>query len=272
MKTKFTNRKEKSSNLIRKHAGMIGVLMMTILMTSSIVTAQRTVVGNDINAISDEQIGSMEKNPSPTQPVKTVVTIAPSIPLCPTISGFDMIDKSYNKVILGWDNSSTFDSITIRYALSGSSTYRSEKIAGSPNPGFYILQGLTPQTTYDFEISTKCFTGATSNWSAPLTITTFAEPAPRLANSNSNQRNSISLKVNPNPAHQSTTISFVAPVNSSHLVVITSSAGREIHKTTEICTVGKIQIPINLTNVAPGLYFVRVYSGTNMSVERLIVQ
>jgi len=269
MKTKSTNRKEKACNFIRKQTRLIGALMVTAVMITSTVSAQRANVGHNISVISADQNDAAQKNPVPTQPVKNIVTIVPSVPVCPTISGFDMIDKSYDKVILGWNTTANFDSITIRYALSGTSNYRSVTMGGNPNTGFYILQGLASQTTYDFEISSLCYTGATSNWSAPLTITTFAEPAPRLAG---NQRNTNMLKLIPNPATHSTTLSFVAPVNSSHLIIITSTAGREVLKTTEICTVGKIQIPIDVSNITPGLYFVRVYSGTSMSVERLIVQ
>jgi Secretion system C-terminal sorting domain len=263
MKTTSTNRKEMSVKNM-----LTGAFMFSMLMAGNFAQAQQANY-NTIDGAAFEQNDALEKNPGTGQPVKNITVIAPSIPLCPTIPSLDMIDKSFDKVILGWSQTATFDSIVVRYNLSGTSTYREVGFSGNPNPGMYILQGLTAQTSYDFQIRTKCYTGAVSNWSAPLSLTTFAEPAPRLAG---NQRNTISLRVNPNPAQNATTISFVAPINSTNLIIISSSAGRDVYRTTEVCTAGKIQIPVNLTNIAPGLYFVRVYTGGAMSVERLIVQ
>ncbi len=155
-----------------------------------------------------------------------------------------------------------------RYALNGSTSYRTVTIPGTPNPGFYIIEGLAPVTTYDFEVSTRCHTGAVSPWTAPITITTFDEPTPRLAN----QRNTNMLRINPNPATTITTISFSAPVNSTNQVMITSPAGRSVFKTSVFCADGKVQMQVDVSNITPGLYIVKVSNSQGMSTERLIVQ
>jgi len=243
-------------------------MMLTVLLTTTIVTAQRLENPGYFNYGAMNTTDPALKNPITTQPVKNLPIVVPAVPICPTITTLEMVDKSYDKVMLGWNNMVMFDSIMFRYALSGTTNYRTITIPGFPNPGFYILQGLTPQTTYDFEIATLCHTGATSNWSTPLTLTTFAEPAPRF----SAQRTSNSLRVHPNPATTTTTVSFSAPINSNNVIIISSASGREVYKTNEYCTSGKLQIPIDVSNINPGVYFLHVYTGTNVSVERLIVQ
>lgn len=267
MKAKSTNRKERACNFIRRQTKSIGMFMITVLLTTAVATAQKsTVVSNDTN--SDEVQTAVLKNPGTVQPVKNISVLTPVVPLCPAITSLNMIDHTHQIAILGWDNLANFDSIKVRYALTGTTNYRTVAISGTPNPGSIIIDGLAAVTSYDFEVSTICHTGAVSNWSPVLTLTTFPEPAPRY----SNQRNTSFLKLNPNPATSYTTLSFAAPINSLNSVMIATSTGKVIYKRNVLCPDGKIMVPINLTNIPPGLYFVSVGNNNGFSVERLIVQ
>jgi hypothetical protein len=265
MKTPSTNRIEKRVSVAR--VLKMSALVLTAALLAGNVHAQQPVMLE--NETPSQVPFAIQKNPVQVTPVKNVAAVAPGIPFCPTIAALDYIDYSYNRVILGWDNTLTFDSIFIRYALNGSTTWRDVTISGNPNPGMYMIEGLVAQTTYDFELSTKCHTGAISQWTPALTITTFAEPAPRLS---VNQRNINQMRINPNPANTLTTISFSAPMNSTNQIIIASPAGREVYKTVEYCTDGKLQVTVDVSNITPGLYMVKVQNTQGISTERLIIQ
>lgn len=224
---------------------------------------------SDVNpaAAEDQSTEISLKNPGTgITPVKSI-TPAP-IPFCPALSGFNMLDKSYGHIIMGWDDRVSFDSIMIKVTETGTANDRIISIPGSPNPGRFIINGLTGLTTYDIAVRTKCQTGVISNWSTPETITTFAEPAPRM---NNNSRSSARLYVNPNPANGHTTISFQAPAHVTHHVSIITAFGTLVFKTNVSSGDGKIQLPLDLTGFTPGVYFVQVQSGATVFSKQLIV-
>ena len=226
--------------------------------------AQKSTAISDSDQTDQNENGL--KNPGTgLTPVKSI-TPAPIV-FCPSLSGVNMLDKSYSHIVMGWDSHANFDSIMVRVTETGTSNARIIAISGRPNPGRTFVQGLTGLTTYTIEISTRCQTGAVSAWSAPVTITTFAEPAPKL----SPVRSSNPGQDNPNPATGHTLVSFAGPAHVQHTVSIVSIFGHTIFKTVVSSGDGKIQLPLDLTGITPGYYYVQVQAGATVFSKNLVI-
>ncbi len=265
MKTTTTNRKV-NMNKSNKKISMFFTMALAITMGATSASLAQRSETNPANA-DDQSTEISLKNPGTgLTPVKSI-TPAPIL-FCPALTGINMLDKSYGHIIMGWDERVNFDSIMVKVTETGTSNDRFIAIPGNPNPGRIIINGLTGLTTYDVSIRTKCQTGVISSWSIPETITTFAEPAPRV---NNNSRSSAKLFVNPNPANGHTTISFQAPAHVTHHVSIVTAFGTLIFKTNVSSGDGKIQLPLDLTGFVPGVYFVQVQSGATVFSKQLIV-
>lgn len=199
----------------------------------------------------------------------SAIANAPISIACNPITAIDMVDLGYDKIITEWNNSMNYDSIFLRVTISGSVNSRIISLAGSPNPGGFIIQGLSSQTTYDVEISAKCGTNITP-WSTPLTVTTLIEPGPRF--SVSAQTNYHNLNLTPNPADQLTKISFTAQKSQlSFTIEIADQSGRMIYSQSVISRSGYNEIPVDITTLAPGLYFVTLTNEKYTSVKKLVV-
>lgn len=263
MKQTATNRIGFSftGNSIRNKA--LRVFMILAMSGTSFTYAQQAVtnVPNDMKPVEDQPFYN-ERNPGSGTPKGNIIVA----PICPTITSLTMLDMGFDKAILTWSNIANFDSIYFRFAPTGSLISRIVGISGNPNPERYYLMGLVSQTSYDIEVSTVCSSGGRSAWSAPITVTTLAEPAPRL----SNQSNPNMLIVNPNPAASLTTISFAATAGSPQQVSIVSSTGRIVYSRQIIPTSDKVQMSVDVSAYTPGIYMVRVNNNSNVSVERLI--
>ena len=243
--------------------------IITILSIACAITTATQANAQNRIGIAENQTGASERNPVPTMPSKpSTVTSSPITitPFCPMINNVNVIDKSHDLVILGWDNTANFTSITVRYALTGSTNYRSITFPGTPNPGRFTVTGLNSTTTYDFEISTVCpTTGQVSNWTRPITVTTFDVPTPRL----SQIRNNTRILLTPNPATTTTVVSYQVPAGTVSQLVVLNLAGREVFKTQIISTEDKTQYTLDVSGYAPGLYFVKLSNRNGISSERL---
>ncbi len=198
-------------------------------------------------------------------PIRNVV----GAPICPSINSFGMVDMGFDKILLDWSNSSSFDSIYFRLTPSGSGSSRVVGILGNPNPGRYFIQGLLSQTTYDIEMSTKC-NGTISSWSSPITLTTLPEPGPRFANNGGH--NNLQMNITPNPANDQIKIIFGAiSAGINYQLRIVDQSGRVVYSTNIISILGTNVLPLNTSSLAPGIYFVGIRSDVMSSVDKLII-
>ena len=246
----------------------LGIMMMLAVLGAATLNAQQAIPTLPASIHIENSNEHQMRGPSVVLPPVMSTTTAPML-FCPSIGTIYMIDKGHNKVCLGWDNDQNFENIMFRYTETGTTNYRTITISGDPNPGSFFIQGLVELTSYDFQVSTKCFTGFTSNWTTPLTISTFAEPVPRLSNNNLSKNN---VSIGPNPASNNTTIAFPVLNDKPHNVTIVSTCGREHYRTQVSSADGQIQLPIDVSTFPPGVYFVQVQTGVNYIAKRLIIQ
>ena len=156
----------------RKHALIpsIAFAVATVLQSN----AQNNVAADETNYTTSNE----ERNPVPLMASKPTTNNGTISAFCPVITSLNILDKGSDLVVLGWNNTANFSTISIRYALLGSNMWRTITIPGNPNPGQFTLTGLNATTSYEIMVSTTCLTGQVSQWTHPVTVTTFDVPAP----------------------------------------------------------------------------------------------
>jgi hypothetical protein len=197
-----------------------------------------------------------------------VRNITNPVSFCPSIGTVAMLDMGYDKAIISWSRTYTYDSILVRYAPTGTTNYKINSFVGSPNSGRYFLTGLAGQTSYDIWVSTYC-NSAYSTWSAPVTVTTLPEPPPRIM---ADKGPASTFTMSPNPATDETVISFNAKANTNAEIRIYDITGKEIYNTTTITVEGKNNIKFDLSNFYKGIYLVKAAGDNLQSVQRLVIQ
>jgi Secretion system C-terminal sorting domain len=265
MKRNSTNSNASFRNMLSAGAKSIKLMMVLALAGTGIANAQFGAVPGEHDPMVKGLNDPILRNPGGNNMPIRNITITP---ICPGIQNLNVPDMSFDAVVMEWSNAFNYDSLVFRFALSGTNNYREIRIPGNPNPGRYFLQGLVAQTSYDFSIASVCGPGNQSAWSNSVTVTTLHEPAPRIQN---NQRNYNQIRLNPNPANGSTAMSFYSPIDGVYQVLIVSSTGKEVFKRQFNCSMGQNIQQIDLSNFAPGLYFVRLGNGSETSIEKLMV-
>jgi hypothetical protein len=240
--------------------------IITILTIAiAVATVTKSTAQNNMSTI-DNTTSAEERNPVALQPSKPNPNTNGNINVfCPVITSLNILDKGSDLVVIGWNNTANFASISIRYALLGSNNWRTITIPGNPNPGQFAITGLNSTTSYEIMVSTTCLTGQVSQWTHPITVTTFDVPAPRIAQVRGNTR----ININPNPASLTTVVSYIVPAGTVSNLEVVNLAGREVFKTQIISTEDKTQYTLDVTDFPAGLYFVRLSNRNGISSERL---
>lgn len=271
MKKTFTTLNMNLKDRFQLKSKSIKLFAVMAFASTSIAYAQ-VPASNNLDEIetSKSLVTPIQRNPGGGTPIRNV-TINP---IAATISGLNMVDMGPYKVLVDWSNLANFDSIFFRFSVSGSANYRIIGIVGNPNPGRYFIEGLLSQTTYEIEVATK--SGAnTSTWSAPLTVTTLPEPTPRLGNPDGegNPRFFSEVKSLPNPASGSTTLTFLSNNdNVKYNLKITSTTGIHVYRQQFHASKGENVQVIDLSNITPGLYMLRLTSMGSSEMIKLVVQ
>ncbi len=80
------------------------------------------------------------------------------------------------------------------------------------------------------------------------------------------------FNIYPNPVQNNATIRFTLPVRSEVEVTVLDLPGNEIIKTVASYTEGKVDIPVDLSKLSGGLYFVKIHFGQTTITRKLIVR
>jgi len=180
-----------------------------------------------------------------------------TLPVCPSIGAVAVQELDHNSVRLIWNASVQVDTISIRYALTGTTNYTVIKIAGNPNPGLFTIPGLQSETTYDAWVITKCSSGSTSTWGQGVTFTTLPEPVTRFAP----ESGLIHLNAYPNPTKNQIGYVFDSKDDKSYMVSVCDMAGRELFAETRIANEGKTDEKISLAGFSSVMYMLIVQKG-----------
>ncbi|HLU51093.1 MAG TPA: T9SS type A sorting domain-containing protein, partial [Flavobacteriaceae bacterium] len=120
----------------------------------------------------------------------------------------------------------------------------------------YLLEGLDPDTTYDFYVQSICGGAGNSDWTGPFTFETEEELAM--------EDNTIAgFNFYPNPMDEILTLS--AHTTLDKVIVYTVLGNQVINQ-----NIGEATAEINVSSLTPGIYLMKVISNGKTGTYRLI--
>ena len=157
---------------------------------------------------------------------------------CDVPTGLTVGTITHESIAISWDANAGVSSWNVQYRPQGGTLSSATATTNS-----YTITGLTPETTYEIQVQAVCSNGQTSDWTAAVTGTTTTGIENHLANS---------IVLFPNPAKEY--INVQCTMYNVQLVEVIDVYGKLIN------TVNVIDNPtrINVSNLASGMYFVRV--------------
>ena len=168
----------------------------------------------------------------------TFTTLEQGADPCNVPTGLTASDIQSESLTITWDNDPAVSSWNIQYRPTGG-----QLSTASSNTNSYTLTGLTANTSYQIQVQANCGDGNLSDWSPAITVTTTGIE--------SWLENSVTLY--PNPAKEYVDIRVDGDLNVTTMEMY-DVYGKLIN------TVNVIDNPtrINVSNLASGMYFVRV--------------
>jgi hypothetical protein len=159
---------------------------------------------------------------------------------CDVPTGLDTTNVANEVISITWDANANVVNWNVRYRPQNG-----QWTSATANTNGYTITGLTGSTTYEIQVQANCGDGNVSDWSASLFVTT------KNVGISSWLENSVALY--PNPAKEYVDIRVDGDVNVTSMEVY-DVYGKLIN------TVIVVENPtrINVSNLANGMYFVRV--------------
>lgn len=176
---------------------------------------------------------------------------------CPAAGPVAVTTVGFNNATITWNSSVQVDTIMIRYALTGTTSYKYIKLPAALNTGSYTIEGLSPLTTYDAWVATKCVIGSTSMWGQAQVFTTLAEPTVRM----NPEAGPLHLNAYPNPTKLDINYVFESDDDLPYTVKVCDMAGRELYQETRVASEGLNNDKVVLAGYANGLYMLVVQKG-----------
>ena len=159
---------------------------------------------------------------------------------CDVPTGLDTTNVANEVISITWDANANVVNWNVRYRPQNG-----QWTSATANTNGYTITGLTGSTTYEIQVQANCGDGNASDWSASLFVTT------KNVGINSWLENSVNLY--PNPAKEYVDIRVDGDVN------VTSMEVYDVYgKLLNAMNVVENPTRINVSNLANGMYFVRV--------------
>ena len=185
----------------------------------------------------------------------TFTTLEEQVEPCETPTNLHASDVDAHSITIGWNTNGNATSWNIHYRVENGTWNNA-----TSNTNTYVINGLTAETVYEIEVQADCGNGNLSDWSAPIHISTTIE-----VGINSWLENSVSLY--PNPAKEivnvQCTMNNVQMAGELHLFDVYGKLLQIVPITSEIT-------PVNVSNLANGMYFVRVVTEEGMVTKTFI--
>ena len=185
----------------------------------------------------------------------TFTTLEEQVEPCETPTNLHASDVDAHSITIGWNTNGNATSWNIHYRVENGTWNNA-----TSNTNTYVINGLTAETVYEIEVQADCGNGNLSDWSAPIHISTTIE-----VGINSWLENSVSLY--PNPAKEivnvQCTMNNVQTAGELHLFDVYGKLLQIVPITSEIT-------PVNVSNLANGMYFVRVVTEEGMVTKTFV--
>ena len=157
---------------------------------------------------------------------------------CDVPTGLTVGAVTHESIAISWDANTNVSSWNIQYRPVGGTLNSATATTNS-----YTISGLAPETTYQIQVQASCNDGQTSDWTAAVTATTATGIENHLLNS---------ISLYPNPANE--VINVQCTMYNVQLIEVIDVYGKLI----QTINVTDNLTSINVSNLASGMYFVRV--------------
>ena len=180
----------------------------------------------------------------------TFTTLEQGVEPCATPTGLTASEVTGESITISWDNDPNVSTWNIHYNPVGG-----QLSMATSNTNSYTISGLTSNTPYQINVQADCGNGNLSEWSPAITVTTTGI--------DSWLANSVSLY--PNPAKEYVDIRVDGDLNVTMMEVY-DVYGKLIN------AMNVIENPtrINVSNLANGMYFVRVTTEAGMVTKTFV--
>ena len=178
---------------------------------------------------------------------------------CPAPTGLALTNLSATSATLTFTAAAGATNYTVIYTPAGG-TAQTQTVTASP----VTLVNLTPNTLYNVSVITNCTGGQTS----PAVTTTFSTSVLAV-------RSALAggyLTVFPNPAHRVFTLSLPALNSSTAHLELVNTLGQAVRQQTVTLTAGGTLTLVDVSELATGVYTVRVRAGNETAITRLVIE
>jgi hypothetical protein len=190
------------------------------------------------------------------------ITITNGPAPCVAPTGLTSSNISSSSAKLSWAAAAEAISYKVRYKKTGTNPW----ITNSSSTTSKTIFGLSPSTNYTWQVKSICQNNPSisSSWSAQQQFTTM--PA-RLG-----QETYAGPELYPNPASGATVISLFLTSGEAVAVELFDLYGKSALRMHLNLEEGWHQVAIDLSEVIPGVYLMRIKTGEHVYFERLVVQ
>jgi hypothetical protein len=195
---------------------------------------------------------------------KTFTTTNTFLP-CSTIPfGLSSTPTSNSTATVSWTLLVSADSFLIRYSVNGTTNYLWKKVSGSAG-NTATLSGLSPNTTYQWQVRTACNGAPLSSYSVS---NIFGTPF-RLAQSK-NEYSRVLLY--PNPVADVLNVEFTGYQEEDILLFIHDATGRKVLSYSLRVRPGENFTTANVSDLAPGVYYLNLVTNKDVTVRRAFIK
>lgn len=158
-----------------------------------------------------------------------------------------------------WSNLVTADSFLVRYSVTGTTNYIWKMVSGNST----TLTGLSPVTSYQWQVRTKCNAAPPTTYSAPDTFNTPLRMA-------GIAQEDASFRVYPNPSGGNYTIEFPSGNSRQADLIVTDNTGRIVFSQQLITMEGINTVDLSLFHLSSGVYHLLI-RGEEINLRRQLV-
>ncbi|MBC8172497.1 MAG: T9SS type A sorting domain-containing protein [Chitinophagales bacterium] len=181
--------------------------------------------------------------------------------ICPVPAGLFVDNIAITKATVNWNNSASADLYQVWYRATGTGTWTKKSSATN----FKTLKLLTPETTYEYKVRTKCSDTEFGEFSSLDNFTTLPLRTGVISEE-------LNVEIYPNPVLEE----FTIEINSNNLqaekirISISNILGEEVlNKTFEMIS-GKLSEKIILNQPA-GVYIIKIHAGEYQFEKKIMI-
>ncbi|MBA3647050.1 MAG: aryl-sulfate sulfotransferase [Chitinophagales bacterium] len=166
---------------------------------------------------------------------------------------------------LNWNDATGAVKYYVEYRKKGNTNWTSVKISSTKHS--YTVTGLSAGKNYEWHVQTWCDKNGNkkSNFTPIITFKTDAQKVIDETGFND-------ISIYPNPAHDFMHLRWTANNENTTSAIITDVAGRILKSWNLKCSYGENDQTISLTDISPGIYFIKVLTPDQQQLQKIVIE